>query len=539
MVTKTLLEKKLTRPWVQWLAVFLFISLGFVLVENMGFSNEVDVLPLARQFTEPDWMPNDWYLNQPAGYRFLFSSLVGRLITAWGFLATSIVGRLFCYGLIAAGLVGIGRSLRLSLPYLLLAIALFLYSWEEQGMAAEEWIIGGLEAKLGAYGFLLLAIAAILQRQERRAAALLGMATSFHVLVGGWAMVCSLPLWFWHNRQSWTISRFLTLGTFFGIFSAFATPAVVKQLTTPAPESPLPPSFIYVFLRLPHHLNPFAWDIISWARVGIFTALFGLAIFLVIQQRDRSSEAQFQACWDLILFSGLTMVPFLLGILVAPFDAEGKLLQYYPFRLGDVMLPLATFLLLAVWLEQQLRYWNPRAWAIIGIALLVILAVSQTEKFVNSIEDIQGYPDTQQESDEEWRDLCGWIRNNTPEDALFVTLPLNRNSFTWMTERAIVANYKFLPQTAKEIVEWYGRMDDLTAGTLSSMATDPELRWEGGISVEIREDLRDAYLDLDTTEAIALMEKYQASYFLTRSDHTLNLPIAYQTDSYILYQANQ
>src|SRR5687767_6829325 len=120
MLMKTLLEKKLAQTWVQWLAVFIFISFGFVLLENMGFTNEVDVLPLARQFAQPDWMPNDWYLNQPPGYRVLFSSLVGPLLATWGFLATSIVGRLVCYGLIAAGLVGIGRALRLSLPYLLL-----------------------------------------------------------------------------------------------------------------------------------------------------------------------------------------------------------------------------------------------------------------------------------------------------------------------------------------------------------------------------------------------------------------------------------
>ncbi|MBD2157484.1 DUF6798 domain-containing protein [Leptolyngbya sp. NM3-A1] len=537
---KTVFERKLAQPWVQWLAVFIFISLGFVLVENMGYTNEVDVLPLARQFADPHWMPNDWYLNQPAGYRFLFSSLVGPLIKVWGFLATSIIGRLFCYGLVAAGLVGIGRALRLSLPYLLLAIALFFYSWEDQGMTAEEWIVGGLEAKSIAYGFVLLAIAAILRRHERQAAAFLGIATSFHVLVGGWAMVSGLPLWFWHNRKSFSISRFLTVGTFFSIFSAFASPAVVKQLLTPVPESSISPSFIYVFLRLPHHLNPFAWNTVGWVRLGLFTAAFGLTVFLIVRQRNRLPEAQFQACWDLILFTGLSMVPFLIGLLVAPLDAQGKLLQYYPFRLGDVLLPLATFLLIAVSLEQQLRYWNYRAWAILGIVLLVVFTVSQTEKFVYSIEDIQGYPDTQQESDEEWRDLCGWIRRNTSKEAVFVTLPLNRNSFSWMTERAIVANYKFLPQTTQEIVEWYERVDDLTEGKLSSLATDTEkLHWTRGVSVDIRKELRSAYLNLDTTAATALMNKYQASYFLSRSGHVLNLPIAYQTHSYILYQNPQ
>src|SRR4051812_12797307 len=34
--------------------------------------NEADVLPLARQAVDPSWVPHDWYLNQPPGYRAAF-----------------------------------------------------------------------------------------------------------------------------------------------------------------------------------------------------------------------------------------------------------------------------------------------------------------------------------------------------------------------------------------------------------------------------------------------------------------------------------
>ncbi len=91
------------------LAVMAFINLKFLLNDNMGSTNEVDVLPLAKQYVDPSWIPKDWYLNQPPGYRLLFETLFGRLIVAWGFLATSVVGRLICYGLVVLGLVLIGR----------------------------------------------------------------------------------------------------------------------------------------------------------------------------------------------------------------------------------------------------------------------------------------------------------------------------------------------------------------------------------------------------------------------------------------------
>lgn len=67
------------------LAVLAFISFKLLLDDNMGGTNEVDVLPLAKQYADPTWIPGDWYLNQPLGYRLLFETLFGRLIVAWGF----------------------------------------------------------------------------------------------------------------------------------------------------------------------------------------------------------------------------------------------------------------------------------------------------------------------------------------------------------------------------------------------------------------------------------------------------------------------
>jgi hypothetical protein len=56
------------------LAVTAFLSLKLLLDSNMGGSgwNEVDVLPLAKHYADPTWIPGDWYLNQPPGYRLLF-----------------------------------------------------------------------------------------------------------------------------------------------------------------------------------------------------------------------------------------------------------------------------------------------------------------------------------------------------------------------------------------------------------------------------------------------------------------------------------
>jgi hypothetical protein len=39
----------------------------------------------------------------------------------------------------------------------------------------------------------------------------------------------------------------------------------------------------------------------------------------------------------LLLFGAFTMVPFVVGLLIAPFDPRGIFLKYYPFRVGDTL----------------------------------------------------------------------------------------------------------------------------------------------------------------------------------------------------------
>ena len=120
--------------------------------------NEVDVLPLAKQFADPAWITGDWYLNTATNYRYLFQIIFGPLIVHLGFLATSIIGRLICYGLVAYGIVLLGEKLGLRLTYLLLATVFVTYQGSFQGAIAGEWFVGGLEAKAIAYGLILIAI---------------------------------------------------------------------------------------------------------------------------------------------------------------------------------------------------------------------------------------------------------------------------------------------------------------------------------------------------------------------------------------------
>ncbi|HEY9646732.1 MAG TPA: DUF6798 domain-containing protein [Chroococcidiopsis sp.] len=520
-------------------AIALLISLRWLFSGNMGSANEVDVLPLARQAADPTWIPQDWYLNQPAGYRLLFAAIFGSMASAWGFLATSLVGRLLCYLLIGSGLVALRHTLKLNLLPLLLAVGLFFdldqYTFWRQGIAAGEWLAQALETKVLAYGFVLWGISFLLSGRYLGMAVMLGIATSFHTLVGGWAFVSAM-LWLLLKRQlplrPWP--RNLGLIALYGVASAFSVQPVLGQLLAPKVDSPISTSYAYVFLRLPHHLNPFTWGTREWVlRLAICLVLLGLS-YAMARRLPQSDPATGRAArLGLAEFALVSLISFGLGLAIAPFDHDGKFLQYYPFRFGDVMLPLSATLLAACSLQQWCSSKQASQRLKIAIALLLALLCSlQLSITAVRVSGLQSFPGKTQGFDPDLKELTAWVRSNTPQSAIVITSPFDWVGFTWFAERGTIAKFKLLPQTAQGIAEWLQRLDDLSGNQTFWADLDPRKN-NSGI---IRDRLRTGYRKLTTSQAVALMGKYQASYMVTVAPQRLELPIAFQNERYRLYR---
>lgn len=543
------------------------LCLRFLLEHNLGSGgwNEVDVMPLAKHHVDPAWISQDWYLNQTAGYRLLFNDIVGWLIVQFGFLAASIIGRLVCYSLVALGLVLIGHKLKLSFLYLLLAIMACTCQGYNQGAIAGEWFVGGLEAKAFAYGLILIAIASMLERRYLAMTLLLGLATSFHVLVGGWAFLTTLG-WLCF-RPSTRLSKLKEIGFLlmlvYGITSIFAIPAVAQHLFTEESTSTISfsPSFIYVFIRLGHHLNPFSWGIISWFKPIIYLLLLNQSIKLLRAQKDReelnlresevfSSETVTRgnlasvsapseaitvfnngtiARLELGEFALISLIPFAIGLAIVPFDRQGNWLQYYPFRFGDVMLPIITCLLTAGTLQS---YWSKSKKFSQRLARILIgLLVIQSGIFAYQAFGLQQFPSAQQEVNPQWKIMSNWIRSHTPQDAIVVSHPIELVNFSWLTERGTIAKIKLFPQTDQKIIEYYQRIDDLSGNfPLTQYITEGKIK-----KTQFLKSLSEGYELLNTEQATALMSKYNSQYFLTTTKQHLDLEVAYRYEPYILY----
>ena len=515
--------------------VLIFLSLRLLLDGNMAGSvwNEVDVLPLAKQFVDPTWMSSDWYLNTETNYRYLFQLIFGSCIVHLGFLVTSIMGRLLCYALVAYGLVLLGQKLGLRLSYLLLAIIIITYQGSFQGAIAGEWFVGGLEAKAVAYGLIMIAIPLMLNRNYIWMTLLLGVATSFHVLVGGWAFITTLG-WLSIRPQA----RLFKLGKQIWLLlliyiasSAFAIPATLHQLLTPSPVGNISSSFIYVFLRLPHHLNPISWHPILWLKFLVYLVVWIFCMISLKKNADsqgwnRETDARF----ELAEFTLIALIPFMAGIAISFFDRQGQWLQYYPFRFGDVMLPLTTCLLVSCSLQNQLSFQKYKFRFLLA-ALLGCIFFTQIGVFTQRAIAYQNFPAQQQNVNHQWKLMSKWIHNHTEKDAIIISHPWKLDNFTWLTERATIVKLKMFPQTPSAIVEYYERLNALSGGALAEI-------YFGEEELDQRKTVKaitDGFANLDTAQVKQLMTKYQANYFLTNKSHHLDLPIIHMQTPYVLY----
>lgn len=514
------------KQWQQFsLEVFIlttFFCVCFLLEENMGEVNEVNLLPFARQHADPTWISEDWYYNLPAGYRILFITIFGNMAAVWGFLLTSIVGRFFVFTFLASSLVFLARTLGLKLISLLVAMTIFSFSADDQGLIAEEWLIRALEPKAIAYSFVLLGMTYMLRENYRLMAFFLGLAISFHVLVGGWATL-SVMLWFLlSSRNGFTQPQRLTAVVIIYLIAAsFAIPPIIRQLFLVTSDPTFSASYIYVHLRTPHHLNPLSWSLEQWIQPIIYLIFFAITIRRLW---NRKNSIQF----SLGIFALCTMVPFIFGILIAPWDTEGKILQYYPFRFGDVMFPLITCLLFiyslqAKFLESKL---TQKGFILSSLMILTVTVVIQGNEAYHSLLMLRQFPSEPQMVTPEWKEMCYWIRDNTEENERVISHPLEEVTFTWLSERPTVVKYKFIPPVSSAVAEWYQRLNDLSGEIdISNIQAKDELKAA----------LEKGYDHLSTEQVLSLMDKYDANYMVTAINHQLHLEIAHHNSRYILY----
>jgi hypothetical protein len=489
-VKPQLLAKDDERPGWRWTAgeVALVFLLCFVFAGGPTPDvNEAHYLAKAKHYWNPQWCAGDHFLES-ADAHLVFNWTFGWLTLLLPQPAVAWVGRIVTWGLLAWAWQRLSAAVVPRRLMSVLSAALLVLLIRDCNLAG-EWLVGGVEAKGFSFVLMLLALEALVRDRWWAVWLLLGAASAFHVLVGGWSVLAAGIAWLLRGKERPSLLSMLPalLG---GLLLALPGLIPGLRLTMGVDADVVrEANHIYVFERLSHHLVPHRFHEFSIAR---HAALFVTwAIICVATWRiDRARRVSGFVVGAVLTASCGLAIDFATR---GNQDLAAALLRYYWFRLSDVALPLGTALggcaLIALWREQRRAVGD---WALIAAMLLAGAGMGEVAyrhwADGRSAGDAQGLPpvadpEVRRRMVGDWQAVCAWIRNSTPADAVFIT-PRYQQTFKWYAQRAEVVTLKDVPQDARSLVEWRRRMQLLYPNYL-----DDDRREKSGIAAYRDEDL--------------------------------------------------
>ncbi|HEV8004229.1 MAG TPA: DUF6798 domain-containing protein [Planctomycetaceae bacterium] len=462
-------------------AVFVSFMISSLARYPIPGPNEPHYLCKAKHYWDPQWCARDFFLTSSNAHLVFFQT-VGSL-TRWRSLdTTALIGRVIGLLVFAGGWTLLVHTLVPARWPPLWAAWIFLTISDYAGNLSGEWLIGGIEAKVIAYGLLFAAMACcVVGISQRRGRALLaagilsGFAISFHPVVGIWGTACavfaSLMIAILGPpklaRPPGSPAFWPWIAVALGSAGIMALPGIVAGLRATQGSS-LEADYIQVYYRLAHHLDPLHFAQDAWIIYAALIALWLIGRWIMARRSTESWFFWFVVGGGLIGLCGLIVgwrhgppeniknywFPWLIDV-----PLRWKLLKLYPFRLVDAMVPIAVAIagagLLRRWCEYVCR-WQGGArrasvgliWVLCGIpALVTVLHLADDARPTFSADELS-----------DWRDVCRWTLDHTPDDALILTPVQESWAFKWYARRAEFVSFKDCPQDGPGIIEWNDRL---------------------------------------------------------------------------------
>lgn len=517
-----------TRQQHRWLEIGLIFVVFFIAGGAPApHVNEAHYLAKAKHYWQPDWCANNLFLDSDNAHLTFYWS-VG-LLTKWFELPTvAWIGRIVAWLLLATAWQRLSRCIS-SVLFSSVFSAMLLITLIDWTNFSGEWVVGGVESKCFAYAFVFWGLAALAEGKWKHVWPCLGLASAFHVLVGGWSVVAAMVVWLCQPRQDrptlMSMMPALLLGG--AISLAGVLPALQLTHSTPT-ETVDQANQIYVFKRLPHHLAPLSKPIErvyrNALRFGLLLLGFAwLRFFCLRQPQETSSKPGSLRGLELIMrFAIVTLLISLLGLVWEfvmwnnPVMAA-KLLKFYFYRLADVAIPVSTCLMVA-WFVNSLAQRGSK-W---GLPLLVVATALPIAHLLDtSWTRYQNPrpPGTRSVKNlDSFRQACDWISKNTSSDSVFLA-PKHAHAFKWYAGRSDVVAWKDIPQNAEDMVLWHKRFYDIY---WYYNAAGEHLPYRS-IAAQGAERIR------------KLAEKYDFDYVLTHEYPPLLLPVVYSNNHYAIY----
>lgn len=436
--------------------------------------NEAHYLTKAKHYWQPDWCRGDFFLESADAHEVFFWSF-GWITQYLTLPNTAWVGRLLVWFLFALAWCRLLRALTDTRWSGLLATILLL-PLTYYGHLAGEWLIGGIEAKGFAYPLVFYGIAQAIEGRWWQVWPVLGIASAFHILVGGWAVVACLFAWYLRREEEEL--DFKELGFWLIVGGVLALPGLIPavQLTSTATAEEIREANItYTFRRLSHHLVPYRfaqWNPLAPGFTLMRPLCFGVACLAWWKLSHGVSNPRWQRLT--LIVNGSLAIAFaglVVEVVFSPFDhfqippfqgTRASLLRYYWFRMSDVMVPVGLATVAVARIRQSTtRAWQTAVALLLGTAGLLACATQYGCAARSMSMQQQSWDGILANTavdriDEDWLDVCDWFRAQAPHDVVVLT-PVRQQTFKWFAHRPDVVTWKDVPQNASSIVQWWNR----------------------------------------------------------------------------------
>ncbi len=343
--------------------------------------NESHYWTKAYSFWDPTYCPDDLFL-QSSDAHWVFYLTLGQLTRCFALSHSVWIARWIIWGAMSLGWTYLSRTFCRGFGTSILTAGLLvvLTRWFH---LAGEWVVGGAEAKGLAFACIFVSIALATQRNWKGAWIWGGAASAFHVLVGGWLVLCMLVVWIldlminakaYHSpwyRSIMTQVPWLLGGALVSLLGLIPALSLSYGLD---PEIANQGARIYAIDRISHHmaiwaLNPF--ELLSFATLLVaWVMLLGPTYQCADQQWvsngawlpgevERSEPGLREYHWaepklgSIKILTSLSIMSLViagcgaaLGILILDsefqWDQGIRWLRFYWFRTSDLMIPMSV-----------------------------------------------------------------------------------------------------------------------------------------------------------------------------------------------------
>lgn len=571
-------------PWA--FAVLFASTLCLVLFGyRFGTSNHAVYLVDALRRSNPELLQHDWFTTQTLQYHAAFGVIAQAVLQSDLIEPGFLISYLALLGLLHWGWLRLVRLLGGSVRVFLLSVVFFYLSAGGTGLGMYQFLQDAsfLPSNVANVAMLWAMVFWIAGRYGASGACF-GVAGLFHlnhalVGIGLWG---SLSAWnLWKNRRnnepgivppmrtaSYAVGSVLSLGLS-GSNIALALQAKAER----SGGMPLDQFVdLYVRLRHPHHYDPSSWPVVLWIAF-LWSIPFALYALSLGGERARERE---QTRRIFLLLLGLQLLA-LIGAGIWYVSESLVQMSLYRFSIYVLLLGcIATALVVRDWTARRPALRSKGATAAGAVALisaavvalkptlpaaiephrasatylLLLLSLPPLFLLLRKASDVRWFSalgivalpvflviawegrlgmDVIPADDADYLAMCDWVRENTPADAVFL-VPPQEQVFRIRARRAIVVNFKGIPQLSGEMVEWRRR--------LQTVLDLPDLRSLPRGFGQTLSAIAHRYHALPTSHLEQVAEQYGARYLLlTRpaSDPAAPPPVHAVNDRYFLY----